>query len=115
LYVPSGNPGPDFAQGTRDGENLYTDSVVVLDAKTGAYQRHFKLVPKDWHDWDVSSAPSIVQTWGGKHLLSVAPKDGHLYGFDLATNAMLYRTPVTRMENTDVPFAIGKAVRRLGT
>jgi PQQ-dependent dehydrogenase (methanol/ethanol family) len=111
LYVPCGNPGPDFAQGTRDGENLYTDSVVVLDAKTGAYQRHFKLVPKDWHDWDVSSAPSIVQTWGGKHLLSVAPKDGHLYGFDLATNTMLYRTPVTRMENTDVPFAIGKAVR----
>lgn len=44
LYVPGGNPGPDFAIGLREGENLYSGSVVVLDATTGAYQRHFKLV-----------------------------------------------------------------------
>ena len=49
LYVPGGNPAPDFAIGAREGENLYTDSVVVLDAKTGDYKYHFKLVPKDWH------------------------------------------------------------------
>jgi alcohol dehydrogenase (cytochrome c) len=49
LYVPGGNPAPDFAIGAREGENLYTDSVVVLDAKTGDYKYHFKIVPKDWH------------------------------------------------------------------
>jgi alcohol dehydrogenase (cytochrome c) len=42
--------------------------------------------------------------------LSVTPKDGHIYGFDLATNAMLYRTPVDRIENAQEPFAIDKAV-----
>jgi len=110
LYVPGGNPGPDFASGLREGENLYTGSVVVLDAKTGAYKNHFKLVPKDWHDWDVSTAPSVIQTRGGKKLLSVAPKDGHLYGFDLATSAMLYRVPATRVENVDAPFVVGKPV-----
>ena len=110
LYVPGGNPAPDFATGAREGGNLYTGSVVVLDAKTGAYKNHFKLVPKDWHDWDVSSAPAMIQTAGGKKLLSVAPKDGHLYGFDLAANAVLYRTPVTRIENADATFAAGKAV-----
>jgi len=110
LYIPGGNPAPDFAIGPREGENLYSGSVVVLDAKTGAYKRDFKLVPKDWHDWDVSTAPALIQTEGGKKLLSVAPKDGHLYGFDLATNTMLYRTPVTRIENADAPFAIDKAV-----
>lgn len=110
LYVPGGNPAPDFAVGPREGENLYSGSIVVLDAKTGAYKNHFKLVPKDWHDWDVSSAPALIQTKGGKRLLSVAPKDGHLYGFDLATNAMLYRTPVTRIENAEIPFATDKAV-----
>ena len=110
LYVPGGNPAPDFAAGPRDGENLYSDSIVVLDAKTGAYKTHFKLVPKDWHDWDVSTAPALIQTKGGKKLLSVAPKDGHLYGFDLGTNTLLYRTPVTRIENIDEPFAVGKAV-----
>jgi alcohol dehydrogenase (cytochrome c) len=57
LYVPGGNPAPDFAIAAREGENLYTDSVVVLDAKTGDYKHHFKLVPKDWHDWDAACRP----------------------------------------------------------
>lgn len=110
LYVPGGNPAPDFAIGPRQGSNLYSGSVVVLDARTGAYTNHFKIVPKDWHDWDVSTAPALIKTRGGKTLLSVAPKDGHLYGFDLATNALLYRTPVTRIENVDATFAVGKPV-----
>ncbi|HEV7910701.1 MAG TPA: PQQ-binding-like beta-propeller repeat protein [Methylocella sp.] len=110
LYVPGGNPGPDFATAPRPGKNLYSGSVVVLDAKTGNYRNHFKLVPKDWHDYDVSTAPAVVKTRSGKTLLSVAPKDGHLYGFDLATNAMLYKTEVTRFENDDAPFTAGKPV-----
>ena len=110
LYVPGGNPAPDFASGPREGENLYSGSVVVLDAMTGAYKNHFKLVPKDWHDWDVSTAPAVIQTKGGRKLLSVAPKDGHLYGFDLATNTMLYRMPATRIENAAAPFAVGQTV-----
>ena len=101
LYVPGGNPAPDFATDVREGSNLYSGSVVVLDAMTGAYKNHFKIVPKDSHDWDVSSAPAIIKTAGGKKVLVVAPKDGHLYGFDLDTNALLYRLPVTRMENQD--------------
>lgn len=110
LYVPGGNPAPDFADELRKGSNLYSGSVVVLDAKTGAYKNHFKIVPRDWHDWDVSSAPAIIQTGGGKKLLSIAPKDGHLYGFDLESNDMLYRKPVTRVENADATFSAGKAV-----
>jgi len=110
LYVPGGNPAPDFATEPREGSDLYSGSVVVLDAKTGAYKTHFKLVPKDWHDWDVSSAPALITTKAGRRLMSAAPKDGHLYGFDLATGAMLYRTPVTRMENTTEVFSPGKSV-----
>ena len=69
LYVPGGNPAPDFASGAREGDNLFTDSVVVLDAKTGDYKNHFKVVKKDWHDWDVSSPPILLQTMGGKQLM----------------------------------------------
>ncbi len=105
LYVPGGNPGPIFAAGVREGQNLYAGSIVVLDAKTGTYRHHYKIVPRDWHDWDVSAAPSIVHTKGGKKLLAAAPKDGFLYGFDLATNNLIYRQPVTRMENMDVPLS----------
>ena len=85
-------------------------SVVVLDAKTGDYKHHFKLVPKDWHDWDVSNSPILVQTMSGKQVMAVTPKDGHLYGFDLANNSRLYRVPVTRVENVAETFSPGQWV-----
>lgn len=110
LYVPGGNPAPDFDVMLRGGDNLYSNSVVVLDAKTGAYREHFKLLPKDWHDWDVSSAPALVTTASGRRVMLVAPKDGHLYGFDLETKERLYRVPVTAVENADVPFSADKSV-----
>jgi alcohol dehydrogenase (cytochrome c) len=110
LYVPVGNPAPDFDIGVREGENLYTDSVVVLDAKTGAYKNHFKIVPRDWHDWDVSNPPVLIKTGGGKWLMAVSPKDGFLYGFDLTSNKLLYRTPVTTVDNVDEPFSTDKDV-----
>lgn len=105
LYVPGGNPAPDFNNSVREGANLYSDSVVVLDAKTGAYKNHFQLVPRDWHDWDVSNPPALINTAGGKHLMAVSPKDGFLYGFDLADNKQLYKTAVTKIENADAPFS----------
>jgi alcohol dehydrogenase (cytochrome c) len=110
LYVPVGNPSPDFVKSLREGANLYTNTVLALDAKTGAYVNHFPVAPTDWHDWDVSNTPAIITTQGGKQLLSFAPKNGHLYGFDLATKQLLYRSPVTRMENEDVPLSTDKPI-----
>src|SRR5580704_16189232 len=110
LYVPVGNPAPDFDIGAREGENLLTDSVVVLDAKTGAYKNHYKIVPRDWHDWDVSNPPALIKTIGGKRLMAVSPKDGFLYGFDRADSKLLYKTPVTTIENVEEPFSTEKDV-----
>jgi alcohol dehydrogenase (cytochrome c) len=107
LYVPGGNPAPDFIIGVRAGDNSYSDSVVVLDAKTGNYKNHFEVVKKDWHDWDVSNPPILIKTMGGKQLMAVAPKDGFLYGFDLDTNNLLYHVPVTQVENADEAFSRG--------
>ena len=110
LYVPVGNPAPDYDNSVRQGNNLFTGSVVVLDARTGAYKNHFQLVARDWHDWDVSNPPALFQTRGGKKLMAVMPKDGFLYGFDRADNKLLYRTPVTRIENAEEPFSTDKDV-----
>lgn len=110
LYLPGGNPAPDFAIGVREGENLYTDSVVVVDAKTGDYRNHFKLVLKDWHDWDVSNPPILARTMGGKQVMVAAPKDGYLYAFDLADNSQVFKVPVTRIENIEQTFEQGKFV-----
>jgi alcohol dehydrogenase (cytochrome c) len=109
LYIPVGNPAPDFVKGLREGTNLYTDTVLELDAATGTYINHFPVAPADWHDWDVSNAPTINITWGGRQLLSFAPKNGYLYSYDLSTSQLVYRTPVTRIENADVPLSTDKA------
>ena len=92
--MPVGNPSPDFADEVRPGPNFFTNTVLELDAKTGAYIRHYPIMERDWHDWDVSNAPALVTTRGGKELVTFAPKDGHLYGFDRNTGQRLYRNPV---------------------
>jgi len=110
LYVPGGNPAPDFAAAARKGGNLFSGSVVVLDAKTGDYKYDFKIVPVDWHDWDVSNPPAIIHTRAGRKMLIVTPKNGFIYGFDLADNQLHYRMPVTRIDNAKATFSAGKSV-----
>jgi len=68
LYIPGGNPALDFLKETRPGANLFSDSVVILDAKTGVYRNHFSIVPEDFHDWDVANAPTLVTTKSGKRV-----------------------------------------------
>jgi alcohol dehydrogenase (cytochrome c) len=53
----------------------------------------------------------FIMTAGARKVLALAPKDGHLYGFDLATNKLLYRTAVTRIENADAPFSLQTPTR----
>lgn len=87
--------GPDPAFRLRESASLEIGSAVLPDVTMGAYPRHFKLVPKDWRDRDISSAP----------------KDENLYGFDLYTNTLLYRVPVTNIErNVDASLEFGKPV-----
>jgi glucose dehydrogenase len=104
LYVPGGNPAPDFAKSARPGDNLFASSIVVLDAKTGAYQKHFQLVKRDFHDWDVSSAPLLFRNHVGHRMLAEAPKDGHLYLIDLNSGSLLFKKPVTSVSNIDAPI-----------
>jgi alcohol dehydrogenase (cytochrome c) len=108
LYVPGGNPAPDFVAGVREGDNNYSDSVVVLDPKTGNYKNHFQVVENDYHDWDVSNTPILIHTRGGKQLMVDTPKDGYLYGFNLADNRKLYQVPVTRVEQANVALLHGE-------
>jgi glucose dehydrogenase len=105
LYVPGGNPAPDFAKHLRKGENLYAGSVVVLDAKTGAYKRHFPIVPEDFHDYDVSSAPALFTARNGTDIMALSPKDGFLYAFERNSGKRLYRLPMTTQFNTAAPLS----------
>jgi len=105
LWVPTGNAAPDFLKSLRPGQNLYTYSVVALDTKTGALKTAKQLVTEDdFHDWDVAAPPELIETPDGHQLLVAAGKDGYLYVLDRDTLQMLYKTPVTRMENVSAPL-----------
>ncbi len=62
IYLPVGNPAPDFSPRYRPGDNLFTDSIVGLDMKTGALKWYHQFVKNDSHDWDVGAAPAVVTT-----------------------------------------------------
>jgi alcohol dehydrogenase (cytochrome c) len=128
LYVTTGNPGPDFALELRPGDNLYTNSILVLDAGTGRLITYVQPIKRDFHDWDVSAAPAIIATKPGLPMLIAAAKDGLVYGIERGRTAVQaptggsavsdslvlsirYRTPVTTRENFDTPLSSERMTR----
>ena len=105
LFVSAGNPGPDFFGDYRPGANLFTGSVVVLDARTGALRTWYQLVPHDVHDWDQAAAPTLVTTRRGRHRAMAAGKDGYLHAIDIESKTVAWKTPVTSIINADVPLS----------
>jgi alcohol dehydrogenase (cytochrome c) len=107
LYVPVANPAPDFYNLNRPGINLYTGSMIVLDARTGKLKWHYQAVPGDTHDWDLTQvSPLFTSVVAGKSrkLVAVVGKDGLLHVLDRETREHLYETPVTTRKNADVPL-----------
>ncbi|MER3555953.1 MAG: pyrrolo-quinoline quinone [Meiothermus sp.] len=98
VYVPVGNPAPDFAPEYRPGKNLYTDSVVVLDAKTGKLDHYYQQIANDSHDWD-TTAPPVVYDNGGNRFMAVATKEGNLFIYDEAAKNQVAKTAVTTLKN----------------
>jgi alcohol dehydrogenase (cytochrome c) len=107
LYIPTGNPAPDFAIELRPGSNVYTNSIVVLDARTGAFRGWYPLTPLDFHDWDVATAPVLARTARGRRMALEAGKDGLLHGIDLDAGKVVFRTPITTRDNTEMPITAG--------
>ncbi|HLY57729.1 MAG TPA: PQQ-binding-like beta-propeller repeat protein, partial [Stellaceae bacterium] len=97
-----GNPAPDYDGSVRPGDNLYTDSVVALDAETGKLAWYEQQTPHDLHDYDTAAAPVIYQR-GGKEFMAVANKGGWLFLYDRKTHAQVAKSEVSRHENSDVP------------
>src|SRR5262245_42069889 len=104
VYLPVGNPAPDFYGELRPGANLYTNSIVALDAKTGKLLWYKQFIPHDVHDADLSQvSPLFETTVGGKKrkVISVSGKDGLLRLLDHDTQDQFYEVPITTRENVD--------------
>ena len=100
LFVPTGNPAPDFNDASRGGDNLYTDSVVALDLSTGKLSWYVQQVAHDMHDWDTAAAPALYR-FGGRNLMAVASKNGLLYQYDRDSHQTLSQAPFTTRSNVD--------------
>jgi alcohol dehydrogenase (cytochrome c) len=98
LYWPVGNPGNDLIGDDRLGDNLYTDSIVALDPKTGKLRWYFQFTPHDVHDFDAMAPPSLIDaTWEGKprKLMVQANRNGFLYVLDRTDGKFLLGRPFT--------------------
>ena len=101
LFVPVGNPAPDYAPDFRPGDNLFTDSVVVLDARTGKLKWYHQFTANDGLDYDFGAAPALYANRKGAKLLAAGSKDGNLYAIDRVARRVLFKTPVTTIKNAD--------------
>ena len=106
LYWSVGNPGPDLIGDDRLGDNLYTDSIVALDAKTGALKWHFQFTPHDVHDYDAEQPIALVDAvWQGqpRKLIVQANRNGFFYVLDRTNGQYLLGSQFVK----DVTWATG--------
>jgi len=106
LHVAVTNPAPDLPVHLRQGANLYTNSMIVLDARTGRLRWYVQLVPNDSHDWDLTHATPMINTSVNgtpRRLIVTTGKDGILRAVDRETHRVLYETAVTTRENAETP------------
>jgi len=99
LYWPTGNPYPDTDGGERKGDNLYTNSMLALDAKTGKLRWHYQFTPHDLWDWDAEEPPVLVDAMfqgRARKLLLQANRNGFFYVLDRTTGAVLLAKPFVK-------------------
>jgi alcohol dehydrogenase (cytochrome c) len=100
TYWGVGNPGPDWNPDQRPGDNLYTDSVVALDADTGALKWHFQFSPNDGYDYDAVQIAVLADIdWRGTPTKAMlwANRNGFFYVLDRASGRFLSGTPFVKV------------------
>jgi outer membrane protein assembly factor BamB len=106
MYFGVGNPAPFPGSGkypwgsSRPGPNLYTDSLVKLDAKTGKLQWYHQVTPHDLYDWDFQGPPILIDA-GGKHLVVAAGKSGIALAADRETGKVIWQRAVGKHNGHD--------------
>ncbi len=96
VYYGTGNPNPPAYGDDRAGDNLYTCSLVALDADTGALKWHYQFTPHDVHDWDSAHVPvqADIQINGRlRKVVMVANRNGFFYTLDRVTGQLLVAKP----------------------
>ena len=106
VYIPVGMPLSDEYGGHRPGDNLYGNSVVAIDVKTGLRKWHFQMVHHDIWDYDNPMAPNLLDvTVNGRprKIIAQPTKQGWVYVLDRVTGEPIWPIPETPVLASDVP------------
>jgi alcohol dehydrogenase (cytochrome c) len=112
LYWGIANPGPLFTPEVREGDNLFTNSIVALNPDNGELKWYFQTTPHDQWDYDAVSEPILFDR-DGRKLLVQFNKNGYYYVLDRATGKLLHALPFVRTTWGDVDSLTGKVTVRL--
>ena len=96
VFIGTGNPGPDYFAANREGDNLYTCSLVALDADTGTIKWHYQFTPHDVHDWDSTQVPVLADiriNGQPRKVVMLANRNGFFYVIDRVTGKMINAKP----------------------
>ena len=97
LFYGTGNPGPDYHSESREGVNLYSDSLVVLDADTGKLKWHYQFTPHDVHDYDSTEVPILADipiNGQTRKVVMFANRNGFYYTLDRNTGKIIVAKPL---------------------
>ena len=106
VYVPTGSATPDFYGGARLGANLFANTLLALDARTGERIWHYQIVHHDLWDRDLPAPPNLVTvTHGGEPREAVAQitKSAHVFLFDRETGEPLFPVEEQKVPASDLP------------
>ena len=99
IYWGTGNPGPDWNGDPRPGDNLYSCSLLAINASTGKLKWYFQFTPHDVHDWDATEIPVLVDAnIGGqpRKMVAMANRNAFYYLLDRATGEFILGTPYAK-------------------
>src|ERR1051326_442690 len=114
MYFGTGNPQPVLAGKGREGDNLYTESIVALNPDTGKLAWYFQPSPHDTHDWDAVQTPVLFDgIWKGqkRKMVAQASRNGYFFVLDRTNGQHLLTTPFIKTNWASGIDAKGRPIR----
>jgi alcohol dehydrogenase (cytochrome c) len=119
IFWPTGNPSPSNRGEGRAGDNLYSNSLLALNADTGKMNWYFQFTKHDEHDWDATQVPVVIDLGGdlagdagGKHLIAQANRNGFFYLIDRATGKLISANAYGKTTWSDTKDSEGRPVAK---
>jgi alcohol dehydrogenase (cytochrome c) len=114
IYWGTGNPGPDWNGDDREGDNLYSDCLLAIDADTGKLKWYFQFTPHDVHDWDACQGPILIDgvvNGRMRKLVVTANRNSFYYVLDRETGEFLRGAPYVKQTWAKELDAKGRPIR----